>query len=269
MTRVIAVANHKGGVGKTTTTVNLAGALAEAGQRVLLVDLDPQHSTTVAVGVDPEACTETMYHVLVHNTPISQVIMPVEPIDLEMALAPASAELADAQVQLWDKPARDQRLKLALEDLNPLFDVALIDCPPSLNIFTMNALIAAHEVLIPVQPQLLSLAVLRELLGMIGEVQEVGNRKLRIGGFLVNQAKQNTVYHRQMTEHLRGELDRYRVFDAVIPDSIRVQEATNQRLPVVRYDPTSTPAVAYRQLAQEVLGASAAGAVGGVVAHVS
>jgi chromosome partitioning protein len=266
--RIIAVANHKGGVGKTTTTVNLAGALAEAGQRVLLIDLDPQHSTTVAVGVDPETCAETMYHVLVQGAPISEVILPVEPLDLEMALAPASAELADAQVQLWDKPARDQRLKLALEDLDPLFDVALIDCPPSLNIFTMNALIAAHEVLIPVQPQLLSVAVLRELLAMIAEVREVGNRKLRVGGFLVNQVKQNTVYHRQMAEHLRGELARFRVFDAVIPDSIRVQEATNQRLPVVRYDPASTPAVAYRQLAQEVLGASPAGAAGGVAAHV-
>jgi chromosome partitioning protein len=110
VTKVWAVANHKGGVGKTTTTVNLAGALAEAGQRVLLIDLDPQHSTTVAVGVDPDACAETMYHVLVQGVPISEVILPVEPLDLEMALAPSSAELADAQVQLWDRPARDQRI---------------------------------------------------------------------------------------------------------------------------------------------------------------
>ena len=249
----MAIANHKGGVGKTTTTVNLGGALAEAGQKVLLVDLDPQSSTTVACGVDPDACGQTMYDVLVHGASLGQVILPVETSDLTMALAPSSPALADAQVELWDKPARDQRLRNALEDLDPSYDVVLVDCPPNLNLFTMNALLAAHEVLVPVQPQLLSLAVLRELLEMVTEVQEVGNRKLRLGGFLVNQAKQNTLYHRQMTDHLKKQLADYRVFSSIIPDSIRVQEAINQRVPVVRYDSASTPAAAYRQLAQEVL----------------
>jgi chromosome partitioning protein len=250
-TRVIAVANHKGGVGKTTTTINLGAALAEVGQRVLLVDLDPQRSTTRGLGIDSDACAATMYHVLVKDTPIVGVAVPV---DGHLAVAPASTELADAMVELWDAPARDLRLRNQLEDVHGAYDAILVDCPPSLNLFTINALIAAGEVVIPVQSQFFAMDVLAELLDTVAAVRRHANRRLRVAGFVVNQLRARTTYHRQALAHLHAELgDAYRIFAAAIPDSIRIQEAAQARLPLVRYDPSSSAATAYRQLAQEVL----------------
>lgn len=251
MARVIAVANHKGGVGKTTTVVNLGAALAEQGQRVLLVDLDPQGSTTVGMGLDAEALSVSMYHVLVHERPIQEVAVP---IDLALAVAPANEQLESALVELWEDPVRDLRLRAGLEALNGSYDVVLIDCPPMLNLFTGNALMAAHEVLVPVQSQFFSISVLKKLLALVTKIQRLGNRQLTVAGFLVNQVKARTAYHKQLIEQLRRELGvRYRVYEATIPDSVRVQEASQARLPVVRYDPDGPVAMAYRRLAQEVL----------------
>jgi chromosome partitioning protein len=250
MGRVIAVANHKGGVGKTTTTINLGAALAEQGQRVLLVDLDPQRSTTMGMGIESGACAQTMYHVLAKRTPFQQIIVPVE----QLAVAPADVDLGNAEVELWSAPGRDLRLRNQLRDLDGIYDVILLDCPPALNLFTVNALVAADEVVVPVQCQFFSMGVLAELLSTVGVVQEEINRPLRITGFLVNQFDRRTSYHKQAVGFLRAQLDgRYPVFDTAIPQGIRIQEAAQAQQSVLRFDPTSVPAGAYRRLAEEML----------------
>lgn len=255
MTQVIAIANHKGGVGKTTTTINLGAALAEQGRRVLLVDMDPQGSATRGLGINAEECPQTMYHVLAKKVPITEVALPY---DLSLAVAPADSDLENAQVDLWDAPGRDLRLRGRLEGLDDHYDYVLIDCPPSLNLFTINALAAAHAVLVPAHCQFFSMAALSRLIETVEQVQEHVNPALAIAGILITQIDKRTNYHKQATEHLQAQVgDRYRVFDTMIPQAIRVQEAAQARQPVLRYDPSCAVSLAYRQLAEEVAGHAA------------
>jgi chromosome partitioning protein len=248
--RVTAIANHKGGVGKTTTTINLGAALAELGHRVLLVDMDPQGSATRGLGINAEECGETMYHVLAKKASLAEVALPFAD---RLDVAPADSDLENAQVDLWEAPGRDLRLRARIEALDGRYDYVLIDCPPSLNLFTINALAAAQSVLVPAHCQYFSMAALGRLIETVEQVQEHINPRLAIAGILITQIDKRTTYHRLATEHMRSQLgDRYRMFDTAIPQAIRVQEAAQARQPVLSYDPSSTVSVAYRQLAQEV-----------------
>jgi chromosome partitioning protein len=255
--RVIAVANQKGGVGKTTTTVNLGAALAERGRRVLVVDLDPQHTATKLFGVRP--ASPTLYHVLVDGAPLADVVVPVEGFHL----APADLDLDSAQAQLWTVPGRDLRLRGGLEGVAGRYDVVLVDCPPNLNLFTANALLAADEVLVPVECELPAIAALPDLFGTVEMVQRHVHRTLRVLGVLVNRFNKRTVLHRESLAFLRRQLaGRYRLLDTMIPTGIRVPEAAQARQSVVRYDPAGPLAGAYRALAGEVLAGGAAATAG-------
>jgi chromosome partitioning protein len=247
VSRVIAVANHKGGVGKTTTTINLGAAFAEQGKRVLLVDMDPQGSTTKTVGLDDPRLT--MFHVLTDNTPLLRIVVPVE----WFQLAPADPELDSAQVKLWNVPGRDTILRKKLLETRDEYDVVLIDTPPSLNLLTANALVAADELLAPAECQFGSMAVLPDFFSTVEMVRENVNPALQVAGLLITKYDRRTVTHRQIVEYLREQLaGRYPILETMIPHGIRIQDAALARQSVLRYDSGSAVAAAYRQLAEEL-----------------
>lgn len=250
MTRIIAIANQKGGVGKTTTCVNLAAALAEMRYAVLLVDMDPQGNATTGCGVPGRELENTTCEVLLDECRVEDAL--IRPEGLGFDLLPANPDLTAAEVRLLDSDGREQTLKRILADLPKSYDYILIDCPPSLNALTLNALTAADSVLIPMQCEYYALEGLSALLQTIDQVQERVNPGLRIEGLLrtMFDIRNNltTAVSRELIEHF-GE----RVYRTVIPRNVRVAEAPSHGLPVVLYDPQSKGAIAYLGLAGEML----------------
>jgi len=248
MTRTIAVANQKGGVGKTTTSVNLAASLALSGSRVLLVDLDPQGNATMGCGVDKSALERSVYDWLMLRAPLADVL---QRCPTGFDLVPSNIDLTAAEVELLQVEQREQRLKSVLAEADGRFHYIIIDCPPSLNMLTLNALVASHSVLIPMQCEYYALEGLSALLDTIEGVKQRANPSLRIEGILRTMYDPRSSLTRDVSRQLLkffGE----QVFRTVIPRNIRLAEAPSHGLPVVLYDRQSRGAVAYMALAGEL-----------------
>jgi len=249
MTRVVAVANQKGGVAKTTTVHSLGVALAEMGRRVLLVDLDPQASLTWACGIDPDALDRSMHEVLLRRTKAADAIVTAA----GLSLLPSTIDLAGAEMHLLTKTGREYVLRKALDRVVADYDVVLIDCPPSLGILTINGLTAAQEVLIPLQCEALGQRGVGQLMETIDDVRSYTNRDLVVLGVIATMFDGRTKLANQVVEEVRSSygLD---VFDPPVPKAVKVAEAPGHGRSVLEHAPKSRGAVAYRELAERIFG---------------
>lgn len=250
MGNIFAVTNQKGGVGKTTSTVNLAASLAEYGKKVLLIDLDPQGNATTGCGVDKEQITRSSYDVIMTEAKAKDAIL--SPESLGFDVMPTNADLTAAEVQLINVKLREHRLRLALESSREQYDFILIDCPPSLSMLTVNALVAAQGVVIPIQCEYYALEGLSSLLKTIERVKQRANPDLQITGLLrtMFDARNNLANQvsRQLITHFQGK-----VFHSIIPRNVRLAEAPSHGLPVLNYDRASRGSIAYMALASELM----------------
>jgi chromosome partitioning protein len=251
MTRIYAVAQQKGGVGKTTTVINLGAALAERGKRVLLVDMDPQGALTAGVGENPPAISRTIYDVLRDSAlTLQEVVLKTA---LGMELVPANIDLAAAEIELANEPGRERILAEKLQPMAAAYDFVLIDCPPSLGLLTLNALTAATDVLIPVQTQYFALRGLDLLFGTIQKVRSRINPGLEIRGILPTMVDGRTIHSREVLQELRNTYGQ-QVCKTAIPQTIKIADAQVAAQPVQAFAPASPASEAYRDLAREVAG---------------
>jgi chromosome partitioning protein len=251
--RIIAIANQKGGVGKTTTTINLAAALAKHGLSCLIVDIDPQGNASTGLGVLPENRGATTYDLLLEGAPLADVLHATE-FDGIM-IAPATTDLSSADIELMANERRSFLLRdvlrgPAMADLGVAY--VLIDCPPSLNLLTVNAMVASDSILIPLQSEFFALEGLSQLMLTIREVRQAANPALRIEGVLMTMHDQRNRLAQQVERDARETLGEL-VFQTVVPRNVRVSEAPSHAIPVIDYDPTSKGSVAYQHLADELL----------------
>lgn len=254
-TRVLTVSNQKGGVGKTTTTVNIAAALAAVGAWVLVIDLDPQGNASTALGVPHTADIPSVYDVLIDEFPLADIVQ-TSPESPNLFCAPSTIHLAGAEIELVSQVAREHRLRTALEEYlaNPehSMDFVLIDCPPSLGLLTINAFTAAGELLIPIQCEYYALEGLSQLLGTVRMIQKHLNPRLTLSSILLTMYDGRTRLAQQVADEVREHFQR-EVLDTVIPRSVRVSEAPSFGQTVIAYDGQSAGAVAYREAAVELI----------------
>lgn len=250
MQGVIAVANQKGGVGKTTTAVNLSAYLASFGKKVLLLDIDPQGNATSGVGLDKRRIKYCVYDALINEVSVGKVIYPTRQEKLH--IIPSTIKLAGAEIELVSTISREHRLKRLLEPVRDQYDYVIIDCPPSLSLLTVNALTAADSVLIPIQCEYYALEGLGQLVKTIDLIKKYLNRQLRIAGVLLTMYDVRTNLSGQVAEEVKKYFGE-RVFNAVIPRNVRLSEAPSHGEPILDYDPGSKGAEVYKQLAEEVL----------------
>lgn len=250
MVTVTACTNQKGGVGKTTTVVNLAAYLALSGTSTLVIDIDPQGNATSGLGIDRRALERSVYDALIDRAPVDEVIVGTAVDGLD--LMPSSPALSGAEIELVDVPARERRLAASLAGLNGRYERVLIDCPPSLGLLTVNALTAADGVLIPIQTEYYALEGLSQLVNTIRLVREELNPRLEIDGVLLTMYDARTNLSAQVAAEVRRHMDGT-VFDTVVPRSVRLSEAPSHGLPIALYDPSSRGANAYDNLAAEVM----------------
>jgi chromosome partitioning protein len=251
--RIIAIANQKGGVGKTTTTINLGAALARLGCKVLIVDLDPQGNASTGLGIATDDREYTTYELLLDDVALSEVIRPTETTGLH--IVPATVDLSSADVELVSNEKRsfllhDALRQFAMDDLG--YDYILIDCPPSLNLLTVNAMVAAHSVLVPLQSEFFALEGLSQLMLTIREVRQTANAALRIEGVVLTMYDARNNLSQQVEADARDNLGQL-VFQTVIPRNVRLSEAPSFAKSVLDYDPDSKGARAYVALAEELL----------------
>lgn len=250
MGRIIAVANQKGGVGKTTTSINLAAAIAEKGYKVLAVDMDPQGNLTSGLGIDKNNLEYTIYDVMCDNCNIGEaMLINVFP---GLNLIPATRDLAGAEVDFIGVPDMQFIMKKILRQILPKFDYIVIDCPPALGLLTINSLTAANTVLVPIQCEFFALDGLSQLIYTINLIQQKLNKELRVEGLVFTMYDSRTNLSSQVVENVRDNLN-LRIYESVIPRNVRLAEAPSHGLPITEYDSKSAGAISYRSLADEVI----------------
>jgi len=252
MARVISVTNQKGGVGKTTTSINLAASLVKRGKRIMLIDMDPQGNASVGCGVDLNEIESTIYDVLLLDSSVKDAIVKTE---CGVDVLTANGDLAGAQVELLNEIGRELRLQKALEPVQNDYDIIFIDCPPALNVLTINALVASNSVMIPMQCEYFALEGLSALIATIRKIRETLNPQLRIEGLLRTMFDKRNSLSKEVSKQLQTHFGD-KVYETIVPRNITLAEAPSYGEPVISYDPSSKGAKAYIALADEILAKS-------------
>jgi len=260
MSRVIAIANQKGGVGKTTTAVNLSACIANCGKKVLLVDVDPQGNTTSGLGVNKDNLKNSTYDILINDAQMGSVI--IDTMLEALKLSPANIDLAGADIEMVQLPERERRLKKALDGCRSDYDIVLIDCPPSLSLLTINALTAADSVIMPIQCEYYALEGVGQLVRTVNLVKKNFNPSLIIEGVVLTMFDARTNLAVQVVDEIKRHFRGF-VYPAFIPRNVKLGEAPSHGLPIILYDGASKGAVAYGELAVEVLDRIAGRNIGG------